>query len=347
MISVQITLYYNVTCISLKNASDTSGKRCFNERCECDTTLLLPSNGRVVKYGGNVAPDVTTIRCDYLYQLSQPRLNATCGYDGKWHYSTTESVSCDLVVTYVIVIILCGCFALLVTCLLIMYKYRFDLKLYSYKYCSCCLCCCKCFRRFPESKKTYDTFISCHNSQRTFVDTTIYQPLVNGLYRAVVDYEHTRLIAGSNLFRDFAELINDSASLIAVVDQEFINRQWCMYEYEEALRCQLNDPTIQIIVILLLPLTDLENLPFWLKRTIEVHLYIEHNDPMLLGKLKQSLRNPTGCNADLLDDVMPDAQSAHASADTEEDESDEEYHQIQAQISQNHEESDQAALLLA
>ena len=67
---------------------------------------------------------------------------------------------------------------------------------------------------------------------------------------------------------------------------------------------------------------------------------------MLFSKLKQSLRDPTGHNLDQLDDVMPDAQSTHAPLkDAEVDESDEEYHQIQAEIRRNIEESDQALLL--
>ena len=120
-----------------------------------------------------------------------------------------------------------------------------------------------------------------------------------------------------------------------------------MYEYEEGLQCQLDDPTFQIIVILMQPLSLLRNVPFWLRRTIEVHLYIEHDDPMLLSKLKHSLRDPTGCAPDQLpDDVILEAQpAAHASTTNAEDDLDEEYYQIQAEIKRNNDESDQALLL--
>ena len=306
----------------------------------------MPEHGEIIVNGGKYASDVTTVDCRPLYKLSVPEFTATCGYDGQWHYSSQRSAACELVIPYVIAIILCGCVVLLVVLLLIMYKYRFELKLYSYKYCSCCLCCCKCFRRFPESNKTNDTFLSYHHTQRAYVDSTLYQPLLNANYSTVVDYDHPQLRVGANLFKDFAELINDSASLIAVVDQEFINSQWCMYEYEEGLQCQLDDPTFQIIVILMQPLASLRNVPFWLRRTIEVHLYIEHNDPMLLGKLRQSLRNPTGRHRDQVDDVEPDVPLMPVVYDAEEDEIDEEFNRVEAELRRNHT-NDRQPLLLA
>ena len=153
-------VYYNVSCTSLKSKSDPTGKHCNYKPCVCNEQILLPDNGRILHFGGGIAPNVTTIGCRNLYELSKPSFSATCGYDGFWHYSTNTGVSCDLILAYVIAVVIGIMMCFFTAMLAVIYRFRFGLQLKAFKYCSCCMCLCKCCKRLPDIDKEYDVFQS-------------------------------------------------------------------------------------------------------------------------------------------------------------------------------------------
>ena len=131
----------------------------------------------------------------------------------------------------------------------------------------------------------------------------------------VVDYDHPRLQFGSNLFRDFAEIIDQSASFIAIVNRDFTDSSWCMYGFNVALLCKLDDPDYEIVIVVTEPLEKLRHAPSWFRNYVTSHLYIQSDDPDLLAKLQQSLTpmlDQSLLTSDDVRDRLQDAKSADA-----------------------------------
>ena len=290
--------------------SDPGGLKCFYESCECDSQILLPANGKVISNGGHLATNMSEIGCQTFYRLNVQHLNATCGFDGNWHYSSNDA-SCDVVIGYVIGAAVAGCCVIFIMVAVVIYKNRFKLKLASFKYCKCCSFLFRCCRKKRPKDKVYHTFIAYESSHRSFVDAKVYQPLKSVGVNVVVDYDHPRLQFGANLFRDFTEIIDQSASFIAIVNRDFTDSPWCMYEFNVALLCKLDDPDYEIIIVLTQSLDEMRDVPNWFRNYVKSHLYIQSNDRHLLVNLRLSLASVMVRPLVIIDDVRDDVQDAN------------------------------------
>ena len=313
-------IFYNVSCATLKYMAAPGGPKCFYESCECDTQMFLPANGKVISNGGNLATNVSEIGCQTFYRLNVPHLNATCGFDGNWHYSS-NGASCDVVIGYVVGAAVAGCSVIFMIVAVVIYKNRLKLKLAAFKYCKCGLFLFRCCRKKRPKDKVYHTFIAYESSHRSFVDTKVYEPLKSAGVNVFVDYDHPRLQFGSNLFRDFAEIIDQSASFIAIVNRDFTDSPWCMYEFNVALLCKLDDPDYEIVIVVTEPLEKLRHAPSWFRNYVTSHLYIQSDDPDLLAKLQQSLTPMMDQSLLTSDDVRGRVQHTN-SVDAHDDSSD-------------------------
>ena len=112
-----------------------------------------------------------------------------------------------------------------------------------------------------------------------------------------------------------------------------------MFEFNQALTCQLDDPAdFRIVIILMEPLESLRA-PAWFVRYVRNHLYIRSNEVRFLNKIKQGLPAPSGhCVVYVSDGAAHDGGSAARpapDAKAERDADDEEYDEINRRLHTN------------
>ncbi len=176
---------------------------------------------------------------------------------------------------------------------------------------SCCMC-----RRWQKKKrimnnygngdgernKMYDAFLSYFDDgqneihpQKNFVFQTILSHLENVCFPPFNLITHPRdFLAGVYIKENIQKAIWNSNATIILMSKEYAASNWCRYEFEECTFENMEDPAFRMLVILYEPIEDLGDLTPDMISFFRSKTYLTMDDPQLLDKISDVLRNIRG-----------------------------------------------------
>ena len=300
--------YFAFGCTKFQNESSSTSKACVYTPTVCNSSqILLPPHSKAAsQVAAHAHPtDVVDIECLPFYALSSAnssRLKVTCGFDGEWTLADGDVSSCQLSLWQVLLCTILLLLLVIVAVLALCYRYRFELRLLVFKYCSLFLCCFRMRKGRAKTERKYSAFISYMSYDYRFVDDVIFKPLCEKGYSIAVNYNCLNLLPGTHI-REFVRVMENSATCIAVINQKYIDNDECMYELDEAIVCQLDDPDFKLILVTTEPTKRLINVPRWLRAYMRTNVYIESDDFEFLNKITRELPAPNAADGRTANDT--------------------------------------------
>ncbi len=179
-------------------------------------------------------------KCDSGYNLDSNG-TATCQYSGKW----SRIPKCLVQTSHKDLITVCFIFGafiiIVVSALIIIWKYRHELSALLYvKYGIK-------FMREREERRKYDAYIAYSQNDFEFVKRNIIDPLQGMEFNLCVparDFE-----AGDFKSQMIVKSVKDSKRTIIVLSQNFINSEWCQFEFAQSHLKLLEDESFKLLLI--------------------------------------------------------------------------------------------------
>ncbi|XP_037080570.1 toll-like receptor 6 [Pollicipes pollicipes] len=190
------------------------------------------------------------------------------------------AVYLPLLVAALVVLCLLACLAVVV------FVYRGELRVWIYSRCGVRVC----YRSAldEEHERLFDAFVSYSDRDKSFVQHVLAPKLEHGEppYRLALhyrDFAHSAYLADT-----IVEAVESSRRTIMVLSKNFIENEWCRFQFKSAHHEVLKDRQKRLIVILLgdIPLRDLDpDLRLYLK----TNTCISWDDKLFWDKLRFSM----------------------------------------------------------
>ena len=164
-----------------------------------------------------------------------------------------------------------------------------------------------------DPKRVYDGFIAYSSKDDMFVVQTLCPCLENGSpsYKLCVHYRDFPV--GACIAETIIEAVESSKRTILLLSRNFLQSEWCRYEFKTAHHQVLKDKAKRLIVILMedIPLEDLDpDLRLYLK----TNTYLKWGDQWFWEKLKYALPDKTPKKRK--SKSVPESESTRESGDT-------------------------------
>ncbi len=274
-----------------------TGRACFNKIVTCENPPKIDHGSYIVHSNStDVHPNSTDIQsnstdvykvktsvtysCDTNYDLDGES-TAYCEYSGVWkpipkcilkpNGNTMEIITAS--------VLSCLVFVVIVSIVLII-KYRQEIAVLLYaKYG---------FRinALKEKQCKYDAFIAYNMEDIGFVKNE----LLNRLEKAAdpsysICIHHRNFEVGDWIANNIINAVGQSRRTIIVLSQNFLNSQWCRFEFSQAHFRLIEDQSFKIIVIALEDPKRLENVPKLINSYIRTGTYISTDNKLFWEKL--------------------------------------------------------------
>ncbi|CAG5132609.1 unnamed protein product [Candidula unifasciata] len=152
-----------------------------------------------------------------------------------------------------------------------------------------------CFTRFglrvfkmakasDDNERPYDAFISYSNKDEDFVIRQLAPRLENGDKKFKLCVHYRDFPVGACIAETIVRSVEASKRTILVVSDNFLDSEWCRFEFQTAHQQVLNERRNRVILILLHDL-DSDKLDSTLKVYMRTRTYLKYDDPWFWEKL--------------------------------------------------------------
>ncbi len=262
----------------------TSGL-CFEANVTCNEPpsvehgMYKIETGYKDKYPFNTS---VSYNCDENYIIDgEP--NTYCTYTGNWDSIPTCKLRSYSKFKVIITASTLGIFLFIVVVVVaLVLKYRQELVIVIYAKYGLKL------RNISEEKRKYDAYIAYNLEDISFVKHELLMRLegetfVNPPYKTHV--HHRDVDPCSWIANSITKAITESKRTVFVLSQNFLNSQWCQFEFSLAHHRLMHDQSCKIIVIALEDPMTFHNVPKVVKRYINTRTYIARDDDQFWEKL--------------------------------------------------------------
>ncbi len=260
-----------------------SEESCFNVSVTCDAPPHIPHSTTNIHTEIEKSYPVhtsITYTCDENYKLDG-KATVFCKYSGEWDplpkcilNSVDEKI--QIIIASVLSFIILAVIISMV--LIICYRQEIAIILYA-KYG---------FRikKLNEEQKEFDAFIAYSVEDIEFVKNELLARLENCAYPPFnICIHHRDFVIGDWIADNIIKAVTASRRTIIVLSQNFIDSQWCTFEFSQAHFRLIEDRSFKIIVIALTDPKDLENPPKLIKSYLKTGTYIARDKKLFWEKL--------------------------------------------------------------
>lgn len=151
----------------------------------------------------------------------------------------------------------------------------------------------RCFQisREDESSKDFDAFISFSNQDNDFVLNDILPRLENHSPPWKLCIHHRDFAVGESIATNILNAIERSKRTIIILSTQFLESEWCSYEFRAAHSQALRERSQKILLVMFNDV-DKSTLDKELKAYISTNTYLRTDDTMFWSKLKYALPEP-------------------------------------------------------
>ncbi len=188
-----------------------------------------------------------------------------------------------------IVGVLIGLLCLLIAGGITIFKFRLDIQLFLFAKYGIRLP----GERFPDTEdqnRTYDAFVSYNSSDQSFVLRELMPKLERQppFYKLCLHFRDFAL--GAAVAENIVEAIDTSKRTIMLVSKDFLQSDWCQYEFQMAHHQVLSEGGRNRLILVMMEPIDISDITdHTLKSYIRTHTYIEKNDPRFWERLRFAL----------------------------------------------------------
>ncbi|KAJ8033415.1 Toll-like receptor Tollo [Holothuria leucospilota] len=161
-----------------------------------------------------------------------------------------------------------------------------------------------------DSKKQYDAFISFSNLDRDFILEELVPKLEGSENRRKLCIHHRDFIVGECIATNIVNAIENSKRIVILCSKNYLESEWCSYEFKASHRQALKDKRHRIILIMMNDVDD-ETLDKDIKAYITNNTYLKRQDSLFWSKLLYSV--PTS-NQKLKSSLINDGQTQDTTA---------------------------------
>ncbi len=255
---------------------------CFNVNVTCDFPPKIDHGSYLVDSNTkDVYPVNSSVRyiCDTNYYLDG-NSTAFCKYSGEWQPIPKCIIKQNGNTKEIITATLLGCLVLvIIISIILIIKYRQEIAVILYaKYGFR-------FRTLREKQCKYDAFIAYNLKDIAFIKHDLMSRLENADPPYSVCIHHRDFEVGDWITNNIIKAVAQSRRTIIVLSQNFVNSQWCRFEFSQAHFRLIEDQAFKIIVIALDDPKGLKNIPKLIKSYIKTGTYIENDNKLFWEKL--------------------------------------------------------------
>ncbi|CAC5412113.1 unnamed protein product [Mytilus coruscus] len=187
------------------------------------------------------------------------------------NYKEVQALTSTLVLLVLVIIISTLVFMNRTLLQVVMYN-KFGIRLFSVKH---------------EENKMYDAFVSYSHKDEGFVVPELVQRLENkDGYKLCLHFRDFPI--GACIADSIIQSVEDSSRTIMIVSNNFLDSEWCQYEFQTAHHSVLRDKSQKIILILMENI-DPSKLDPELKLYMKTKTYLQRTDPWFWEKLEFAL----------------------------------------------------------
>lgn len=190
------------------------------------------------------------------------------------------------VLTSVVIVMAIVCVAAL-----LIFKYQLEIRVIIYAKTGF-----RCFRPTKDDEeKEYDAFVSFSNHDDRFVLNELL-PRLEGRQSASwkLCVHHRDFAVGESIATNIVNAIDRSKRVIIILSNEFLESDWCSYEFRTAHSQALRERARRIILIMMNDV-NIDKLDKELKAYISTNTYLKADDSLFWSKLEYALPEPRKC----------------------------------------------------
>lgn len=139
-----------------------------------------------------------------------------------------------------------------------------------------------------DNEKLYDAFISYSNKDEEFVVRQLAHRLENGDKKYAICVHYRDFPAGACIIETIVQSVEASKRTILVVSDNFLDSEWCRFEFQTAYQQVFSEPQSNVIVIVLHSL-DPEKMDETLKVYMKTWTCLKYDDPWFWEKLMYAM----------------------------------------------------------
>ena len=252
---------------------------CFDVNVTCNEPPAIEHGTYLIETGHQAEYPVNTsvtYTCDENYNIDGES-KAYCMYSGNWDSIPVCVLKSTGKLEVIITATTLGTFLFIVIVVVaLVFKYRQELVVVMYaKYGLR-------FRTFKEEERKYDAFIAYNLEDISFVKNELLERL-DPPYSICIHHKHFEI--GDWISNNIIRAVAESKRTIIVLSQNFLNSQWCQFEFSQAHFQLIHDKSFKIIIIALEDPKTLQNIPKVVKSYTKTRTYIERDDKLFWQKL--------------------------------------------------------------
>ncbi len=142
------------------------------------------------------------------------------------------------------------------------------------------------FKTFKEEERKYDVFIAYNLEDIGFVKDELLNRLENAAEPPFkICIHHRDFEVGDWITNNIMKAVAASKRTIIVLSQNFINSQWCRFEFAQAHFRLIADQSFKLIIIALEDPKTLKNTPKLIRTYIKTGTYIARDNKLFWEKL--------------------------------------------------------------
>ncbi len=149
------------------------------------------------------------------------------------------------------------------------------------------------FRKDEEEVRPHDAFISYSQEDIGFVKQVLVRPLerMNPPFKLCIHHRNFQL--GDLISNNIIEAVESSKRVIVVLSQNYIDSEWCQFEFAQAHLQVVRKNAFRLIVITIEDPNTLRNVPKLIDSYIKTHTYLSRDDKLFWGRLLYKMPKPT------------------------------------------------------
>ncbi len=252
--------------------------QCFRKNVSCGTPPEIRKGQHNFKSNYSKVNSTSTYRCNGDFTLEE-NASVVCQYSGKW----SKPPRCKAIKsnkTILMILLICSSILIfIIISMLLVYKYRRDVEALLYFKWGVVL------QKQKEEERKYDAFIAYSQEDIHFVQRSLLEPLQKMEPPFQICVRDRDFDSGDWKSQNIIRSVQQSRRTIIVLSQNFINSQWCQFEFAQAHLRLLEDQSFKLLVIALENPATLRGVPELIQNYIQTRTYLSKDDRLFWEKL--------------------------------------------------------------